>query len=206
VRLPVIVVLDNVRSLYNTGAFFRTADGCAVEKLVLCGITPRPDQGSRQRRSIEKTALGAETSVPWEYVPHTAAAVAVAAASGYHVAAVENSPQGIDLYEWTPAWPAVPRLRPRDRRRGARSGQRHRDARPDSDARHEAVAQRRHAAGVVLYELLRRWRAQIHHTLQLGRAIADLPVGMADGLTELGCLGQPPAGGRGARPGSCSSV
>ena len=55
--LPVIVVLDNIRSLYNTGAFFRTADGCAVEKLVLCGITPRPDQGSRQRRAIAKTAL-----------------------------------------------------------------------------------------------------------------------------------------------------
>ena len=59
-RLPVIVVLDNVRSLYNTGAFFRTADACAVEKLVLCGITPRPDQGRRQQRSISKTALGAE--------------------------------------------------------------------------------------------------------------------------------------------------
>ena len=47
-----MVVLDNVRSLYNTGAFFRTADGCAVEKLVLCGITPRPDQGARQQRAI----------------------------------------------------------------------------------------------------------------------------------------------------------
>jgi 23S rRNA (guanosine2251-2'-O)-methyltransferase len=105
VRLPVIVVLDNIRSLYNTGAFFRTADGCAVEKLVLCGITPRPDQGSRQRRGIAKTALGAETSVPWEYVSDTAAAVAAAAAAGYRVAAVENSPQAIDLYEWTPTWP-----------------------------------------------------------------------------------------------------
>ena len=59
--LPVIVVLDNVRSLYNTGAFFRTADGCAVEKLVLCGITPRPNQGRRQQHAIAKTALGAES-------------------------------------------------------------------------------------------------------------------------------------------------
>jgi 23S rRNA (guanosine2251-2'-O)-methyltransferase len=104
-RLPVIVVLDNIRSLYNTGAFFRTADGCAVEKLVLCGITPRPDQGARQRRAIAKTALGAETSVPWEYVPDTAEAVAAAAAAGYHVAAVENSAHAIDLYDWVPAWP-----------------------------------------------------------------------------------------------------
>ena len=104
-QLPVVVVLDNVRSLYNTGAFFRTADGCAVEKLVLCGITPRPDQGPRQRHAIAKTALGAETSVPWEYEADTAAAVARAAAAGYHVAAVENSPGAIDLYQWTPSWP-----------------------------------------------------------------------------------------------------
>ena len=103
--LPVIVVLDNIRSLYNTGAFFRTADGCAVEKLVLCGITPRPDQGARQRRAIAKTALGAEASVPWEYVSDTAAAVAVAAADGFHVAAVENSAHAVDLYDWAPSWP-----------------------------------------------------------------------------------------------------
>ena len=67
-----IVVLDNIRSLYNTGAFFRTADGCAVEKLVLCGITPRPDQGARQARAIAKTALGAELVVPWEHKAETA--------------------------------------------------------------------------------------------------------------------------------------
>ncbi len=103
--LPIVVVLDNVRSLYNTGAFFRTADGCAVEKLVLCGITPRPDQGARQRHAIAKTALGAETSVPWEYEADTAAAVARAAAAGYQVAAIENSPGAIDLYQWTPSWP-----------------------------------------------------------------------------------------------------
>jgi 23S rRNA (guanosine2251-2'-O)-methyltransferase len=104
-RLPVIVVLDNVRSLYNTGAFFRTADGCAVEKLVLCGITPRPDQGARQRHAIAKTALGAETSVAWEYEADTSAAIAKAAAAGYHVVAIENSSDAIDLYQWTPSWP-----------------------------------------------------------------------------------------------------
>ena len=104
-QLPVVVVLDNVRSLYNTGAFFRTADGCAVEKLILCGITPRPDQGARQRHAIAKTALGAETAVAWDYEADTATAVARAAAAGYHVAAVENSPGAIDLYQWVPSWP-----------------------------------------------------------------------------------------------------
>lgn len=105
VRLPVIVVLDNVRSLYNTGAFFRTADGCAVEKLILCGITPRPDQGGRQQRAIAKTALGAELAVPWEYEADTATALVRVAAAGYHVAVVETSPGAVDLYDWTPIWP-----------------------------------------------------------------------------------------------------
>src|SRR6478735_9056342 len=85
IRLPVIVVLDNIRSLYNTGAFFRTADACAIEKLVLCGITPRPDQGGRQQRAIAKTALGAELTVPWEYQADTRAALAAIAATGYHI-------------------------------------------------------------------------------------------------------------------------
>ena len=159
-RLPVIVVLDNVRSLYNTGAFFRTADGCAVEKLVLCGITPRPDQGDRQRRAIAKTALGAEASVRWEYVPDAGTAVEGAAAAGYHVAAVENSANAIDLYDWLPSWPVclvfghetsgvTPELA----------------GRLATHVRIPMLGEKRSlnvatAAGVVLYELLRRWRAK----------------------------------------------
>src|SRR5918912_3743296 len=61
-KLPVSVLLDNVRSLYNVGAFFRTADAAAIEKLYLCGITGRPP-----KRAITKTALGAEETVPWEH-------------------------------------------------------------------------------------------------------------------------------------------
>jgi len=100
-----MVVLDNLRSLYNTGAFFRTADACGLERLVLCGITPRPDQGGKQARAIRKTALGAELTVPWEYEADTRAAVARARAGGYSVAAIETSPQAVPLYEWTPSWP-----------------------------------------------------------------------------------------------------
>ena len=101
----VVVVLDNVRSLYNTGSIFRTADAAGVERIVLCGITPRPDQGSRQRRAIAKTALGAEDSVPWAYEPETRAALTRLAADGYQVAAVETSTEAVDLFEWAPAWP-----------------------------------------------------------------------------------------------------
>ena len=104
-RLPVIVVLDNVRSLYNTGAFFRTADAVGVEKLVLCGITPRPDQGGRQARAIAKTALGSELSVPWQYEPDTSTALERIRLSGYQIAIAETAPDAIDLFTWTPTWP-----------------------------------------------------------------------------------------------------
>jgi tRNA G18 (ribose-2'-O)-methylase SpoU len=103
--LPIVVVLDNVRSLYNTGAFFRTADACGIERLVLCGITPRPDQGRKQQRAIGKTALGAELTVPWEYHAVTADALSAYADGGYRIVAVETSTDAIDLYTWTPSWP-----------------------------------------------------------------------------------------------------
>ncbi len=61
-RHPIIVVLDNVRSLYNVGSIFRTSDGACIEKLYLCGFTSHPP-----RIQIEKTALGATRTVPWEY-------------------------------------------------------------------------------------------------------------------------------------------
>lgn len=159
-RLPVIVVLDNVRSLYNTGAFFHTADGCAVEKLVLCGITPRPDQGSRQQRGIAKTALGAERSVPWAYVPETAVAVAAAVDAGYHVAAVENSARAIDLYEWTPLWPVCLVFGHETDGVAADLARR-----IETHIRIPMLGEKRSlnvatAAGVVLYELVRQWRSR----------------------------------------------
>ena len=101
----VVVVLDNIRSLYNTGSIFRTADACGIEKIVLCGITPRPDQGGRQRRAIAKTALGAENSVPWEYHDDSRTALRKLIAEGYHAVVVENSDDAVNLFEWTPAWP-----------------------------------------------------------------------------------------------------
>jgi len=101
----VVVLLDNIRSLYNTGSILRTADAAGVERVVLCGITPRPDQGGRQRRAIAKTALGAEHSVPWEYQPDARAALLSLTERGYHPVAVETSPNAVDLFEWTPRWP-----------------------------------------------------------------------------------------------------
>ncbi|WP_316748210.1 RNA methyltransferase [Pedobacter gandavensis] len=85
-KLPVIVVLDNVRSMHNIGSVFRTADGFAIEKLYLCGITAQPPH-----REIEKTALGATQSVAWEHFETTLDAVASLRQDGYEIIAIEQA-------------------------------------------------------------------------------------------------------------------
>ncbi len=95
-----MIVLDNVRSMYNVGAFFRTADAVRLERLVLCGITAHPPQ-----EGIAKTALGAQECVPWEYEMDTLVALRKYAARGYEVAAVETGEPADDLFAWQPNWP-----------------------------------------------------------------------------------------------------
>ena len=69
-RVPLTVIVDNVRSLYNVGSIFRTSDGAMIEKLILTGFTPHPP-----RKEIDKTALGATETIPWEYCKDPLAAV-----------------------------------------------------------------------------------------------------------------------------------
>lgn len=97
-KSPVVLVMDNVRSLHNVGAVFRTADAFGLEKIWLCGITGRPPH-----REITKTALGSEESVAWEYAPETTAAVAALQAAGYFVAAVEQTTGSVLLPDFRPA-------------------------------------------------------------------------------------------------------
>ena len=99
-RLPVAVLLDNVRSLYNVGAFFRTADATAIEKIYLCGITGRPPE-----KQISKTALGADETVPWEHTREPLETIRGLRARGYEIAAVETSVHAVDLFDWTPRFP-----------------------------------------------------------------------------------------------------
>jgi len=99
-QLPVAVLLDNIRSLYNVGAFFRTADATSVEKLYLCGITAKPP-----RKEISKTALGAEDTVPWEHTPDTADLIRTLRARDYEIAAIETGVHSVDLYDWKPRFP-----------------------------------------------------------------------------------------------------
>ena len=93
--LPVTVVLHHVRSLYNVGSFFRTADGAGVREVVLSGITARPP-----RKEIAKTALGAEDTVPWTPVDDLPTWMEAFAEAGGQLAAVETTDSAVDLYDW----------------------------------------------------------------------------------------------------------
>lgn len=91
-KTPLVVVLDNIRSMHNVGSVFRTADSFLVEKMYLCGYTPQPPH-----RDINKTALGATETVAWEYAATTVEAVQTLQAQGYKVYAVEQAEGAIYL-------------------------------------------------------------------------------------------------------------
>jgi 23S rRNA (guanosine2251-2'-O)-methyltransferase len=151
--IPVAMLLDNVRSLYNVGAFFRTSDAGGCEKLHLCGITGRPPE-----RAIRKTALGAEETVAWEHHDDACEVVRGLRAGNYEIAAIETSVHAVDLFDWQPVFPVcvlfgneVDGLRPELLERC------------DTHVRIPMLG-RKHslnvatAGGVVIYELLRKYR------------------------------------------------
>ena len=96
-KLPVTVVLDNVRSALNTGSFFRTCDAFAIERICLCGITAQPPS-----RELHKTALGAELTVAWEHFGRTAECIDRLRAAGYRILAVEQTEGAVLLDEFRP--------------------------------------------------------------------------------------------------------
>ncbi len=97
-KLPVAVVLDNVRSLHNVGSIFRTSDAFAVDQICLCGITGLPPN-----REIEKTALGATHSVKWNHFATTMAAVETLRAEGYQIVAIEQAENSTMLHTFEPS-------------------------------------------------------------------------------------------------------
>jgi tRNA G18 (ribose-2'-O)-methylase SpoU len=154
--LPVSVLLDNVRSLYNVGSFFRTADAAAVEKLYLCGITGRPP-----KKALTKTALGAEETVAWEHGWDAVAMVESLRGRGLEMAAIETSVHAVDLFDWVPRFPVCVVF-----------GHEVDGIRPDVSAlcdTHVRIPMlgRKHslnvatAGGVVIYELLRKYRERV---------------------------------------------
>jgi 23S rRNA (guanosine2251-2'-O)-methyltransferase len=84
-KTPVIVVLDNIRSMHNVGSVFRSADAFLIQAIFLCGYTPQPPH-----RDIQKTALGATETVDWQYFPTAVLALRSLKEEGYAVFAVEQ--------------------------------------------------------------------------------------------------------------------
>lgn len=153
--LPVRVLLDNVRSMYNVGSFFRTGDGMALEKLYLSGITGRPP-----KNQISKTALGAEETLPWEGCDDPAALLHTLQGQGHEITAIETSVHAVDLFDWQPRFPVCLVL-----------GHEVEGVSPalldlcDTFVRipmlgHKHSLNVATAGGVVLYELLRKFRRQ----------------------------------------------
>jgi len=94
-KLPVVIVLDNIRSLFNVGAVFRTADAFRISAIHLCGITATPPH-----REIHKTALGATESVEWEYFEDVVTSIKSLREKGYKVYAIEQTDQSIEMGKW----------------------------------------------------------------------------------------------------------
>lgn len=97
-KIPLVVVLDNIRSMHNVGSVFRTSDAFLVERIILTGITACPPH-----REIHKTALGATESVEWTYVKEPLDAVKMLKAEGYQVYAVEQAEPSVKLNDFTSA-------------------------------------------------------------------------------------------------------
>lgn len=96
-KLPVCILLDNVRSLHNVGSSFRTADAFRIEKIYLTGIT-----GTPPHREIQKSALGATESVAWEYVENSADAIKNIKAAGYEIIIIEQTTASKPIHEFIP--------------------------------------------------------------------------------------------------------
>jgi tRNA G18 (ribose-2'-O)-methylase SpoU len=152
-RIPVSVILDCVRSLYNVGSFFRTADAAGMSKLYLTGYTGRPPHPG-----IGKTALGAEQTMPWEHHEEALPLLEHLRAEDHQIAVIETSAHALDLYDWKPRFPVAlvfgnevggvpPEL----------------CERADLHVRIPTLGQKQSlnvavAGGIVMYELLRKYR------------------------------------------------
>ncbi|PLX11057.1 MAG: RNA methyltransferase [Marinilabiliales bacterium] len=96
-KTPLVVIMDNIRSLNNIGSVFRTSDAFLVEKIYLCGITAKPPH-----KDIQKTALGATDSVEWEYYKETLEILTELKSEGYTILSIEQTEKAIMLQDFTP--------------------------------------------------------------------------------------------------------
>lgn len=97
-KVPLIVVLDNIRSAMNVGSIFRTSDAMAISKIYLCGISATPPN-----REITKTAIGATDSVEWQYFESTSLAIDSLKTDGYEILAIEQTDSSVELMDYQPS-------------------------------------------------------------------------------------------------------
>ena len=97
------ILFHNIRSAHNVGAMFRTADAAGVSRIILSGYTPAPiDRFGRPVKEIAKTALGAELTIPWEYVKEPTDIIAQLKAEGFVVVGIEQDERAVDYKTYTP--------------------------------------------------------------------------------------------------------
>lgn len=97
VNMEIVLVLDNIRSLYNVGSMFRTSDGLGVAKIYLCGYTGTPEQ-----KGLQKVALGAENSVPWEKCGQAWRTIERLRSEGYAIVGLEKCKGSMPIAEYRP--------------------------------------------------------------------------------------------------------
>lgn len=95
-----VLIIPNIRSGHNVGAMFRTADGAGVDKIYICGYSPRPPH-----KEILKVSLGAEQTVPWEWARYTVPLLKKLKTAGYRLVALEQTKKSVTLYKWQPTFP-----------------------------------------------------------------------------------------------------
>ena len=102
-NIEVVVILHNIRSVYNVGSVFRTADAVGVSKIYLTGYTPTPlDRFGRERKDVAKSALGAQKSVAWEYAKSVGSVIKKLKKEEFEIVAVEQSEYSIDYKKYKP--------------------------------------------------------------------------------------------------------
>lgn len=94
-KIPLVIVLDNVRSMHNVGAIFRTADAFVIDEIILCGITPQPPH-----REIHKAALGATESVAWRYERSIAEALQNLKEHGFNIIGIEQTSASVPITDF----------------------------------------------------------------------------------------------------------
>lgn len=107
-KIKKVIILDNIRSVYNVGSIFRTSDALGVDKIYLCGVTPTPvDRFGRERKDLAKVALGAEKDITSEYSSDTKTIIKKLKKEGFQIIAIEQDKKSVNFKKIKPKYPVA---------------------------------------------------------------------------------------------------